>query len=188
MRKQSCCVWCAWYGRALPPSDFRDAPRPRFLSCAKEAAMCAIEPHSLLLSKCVHSVQRTRRCDRIACYSVLLLLCDDGWIMAPEMLRLRSSSQMRGVNTQGTAAGGVWLRPSVCVRAIGTRCRRGSTARYQKLKIWRVTPGCVRDADRKICVYRKTQFCKLRIEGSNNAILCHMHLFIMYLGPQRATF
>ena len=50
------------------------APRPTLLSCAREAAMCSIETH-VLLSKCVHSVQRTRRCDRIACYSVLLLLC-----------------------------------------------------------------------------------------------------------------
>ena len=51
-------------------------------------------------------------------------LCDDG-LIAPKMLRLRSSSQMREVSTHGAARGGVWLRPSVCVRAISTRCRRG---------------------------------------------------------------
>ena len=44
--------------------------------------MMAIDTHSLL-SKCVHSVQRTRRCcGRIVCYSVQLALCvmagDDG--------------------------------------------------------------------------------------------------------------
>ena len=46
-------------------------------------------------------------------------------MIAPKMLRLRSSSQMRRVTTHGAAGGGVWLRPGVCVRAIVTRCRRG---------------------------------------------------------------
>ena len=33
-----------------------------------------LDRNSLLLSKCVHSDQRTRRCDRMSCYSVQLLL------------------------------------------------------------------------------------------------------------------
>ena len=111
----------------------------------------AIDTHSLLLPKCVHLVQRTRRCDQIA---VLLQrtaasLCDDG-LMAPKMLRLRSSSQMREVNTHGTAAGGVWLRPSVCVRAIGSRYRRGRNRQGSEVdNLARVTPGYARDADRQ---------------------------------------
>ena len=48
-------------------------------------------------------------------------LCGDGLMLAQKMLRLRSSSQMREVNTDGAARGGVWLRSSVCVRAIGIR-------------------------------------------------------------------
>ena len=52
-------------------------------------------------------------------------LCDGGLMIVPNMLRLRSSSQMREVNTHGAAGGEVWLRPSVCVRAIGNRRRRG---------------------------------------------------------------
>ena len=82
-------------------------------------------------------------------------LCDDGLMMAPKMLRLRSFSQMREVNTHGAAGGGVWLRPSVCVTAIGTRCRRQGS---EVEKLARVTPGCVRDADRRtdrqICIYQ----------------------------------
>ena len=42
-----------------------------------------------------------------------------------KMLRLRSSSQLNVKSTHGTAGGRAWLKPSVCVRAIGTRCRRG---------------------------------------------------------------
>ena len=57
---------------------------------------------------------------------------------------------MREVNTHGTGGGGVWLRPSVCVRAIGTRCRRGLNRRGSEVEILaRVTPGYVRDADRQ---------------------------------------
>ena len=52
-------------------------------------------------------------------------LCDDGLMMTPKMLQLRWSSQMREVSTHGATGGGVWLRPSVCVTAIGTGCRRG---------------------------------------------------------------
>ena len=95
-------------------------------------------------------------------------LCDDG-LMAPKRLRLRSSSQMREVNTDGAARGGVWLRSSVCVRAIGTRCRRGVNRQGSEVEnLARVTPRCVRDADgsdRQICSYEiETQFCKLRID------------------------
>ena len=76
-----------------------------------------------------------------------VLLCD-GLMTAPKMLRLRSSSQMRQVNTHGAAGGGV--RPSVCMRAIGTRCRRGLNRQGSEVeKLARVTPGCVRDADRQ---------------------------------------
>ena len=76
-------------------------------------------------------------------------LCD-GFMMAPKMLRLRSSSQMREVNTHGAAGGGVWLRPSVCVRAIGTWCRRGLNLQGSEVEnLVRVTSGCVRDADRQ---------------------------------------
>ena len=39
----------------------------------ERAALRSIESHLLFLSKCVHSVHRTRCFDRIACYSVLLL-------------------------------------------------------------------------------------------------------------------
>ena len=71
------------------------------------------------------------------------------------MLRLRSSSQMAEVNTHGAEGGGCWLRPSVCVRAISSRRRRGrNPQRDQKLKHWRVTTGCVREADRQ--TYRST--------------------------------
>ena len=99
----------------------------------------AIDTHSLLSSKCVHTVQRTRRCcGRIACYSVLLLLlCDDGLMMAPKMLRLRSSSQMREVNTHGAAGGGVWLRPSVLREGYRYSVLSGVSRQDQKLKIWR---------------------------------------------------
>ena len=71
-------------------------------------------------------------------------LCDDGLTMAPKMLRLRSFSQMREVNTHGAAGGGVWLRPNACVRAIGTRCRRGLNRQGPEVEnLARVTPGCV---------------------------------------------
>ena len=57
---------------------------------------------------------------------------------------------MREVNTNGAAGGGVWLRPSVCVRAIGTRCRRGLNRQGSEVeKLARATPGCVKDADRQ---------------------------------------
>ena len=90
-------------------------------------------------------------------------LCDDDLIMAPKMLRLRSSGQMRQVNTHG-AVGRVWLRPSVCVRVIGARCRRGLNRQGSEVEnMARVTPGCVRDADRQTnrSAFTKveTQFC-----------------------------
>ena len=57
---------------------------------------------------------------------------------------------MRQVNTHGAAGGGVWLKPSVCVRAIGTRCRRGRNSQGSEAENFAiVTPGCVRDADRQ---------------------------------------
>ena len=75
-------------------------------------------------------------------------------LMAPKILRLRSSSQMREVNTHGAAGGGVRLRPSVCVRAIGTRRRRGLKCQGSEgEKLARVTPGCVRDADRQTALH-----------------------------------
>ena len=75
---------------------------------------------------------------------------DDDSMIAPNMLRLRSSSQIREVNTHGAAGGEVWLRPSVCVTAIGTRCRRGLNIQGSEVEIFpRVTPGCGRDADRQ---------------------------------------
>ena len=64
--------------RAQPPSDFRDTSHRlhgRRFSLAQEKQRYARSKLNSLLSKCVHSVQRTRRCDRIACYSVLLRLC-----------------------------------------------------------------------------------------------------------------
>ena len=77
-------------------------------------------------------------------------LCDDGLMMAPKMLRLRSSSQMREVNTHGAAGGRAWLRPSVCVRAIGTRCRRGLNRQGSKVdNLVRFTPRYVMGADRQ---------------------------------------
>ena len=61
-----------------------------------------------------------------------------------------ASSQMQEVNTHGAAGGGVWLRPNACVRAIGTRCRRGLNRQGPEVEnLARVTPGCVRDADRR---------------------------------------
>ena len=72
------------------------------------------------------------------------------------MLRLRPS-RMREVKTHGAEGGGVWLRPSVCVRAIGIRCRRGLNRQGSEVeKLARVTPGCVRDANRQtqICIYQ----------------------------------
>ena len=86
-------------------------------------------------------------------------LCD-GLVMAlPKGIRLRSSSQMREVNTHGAAGGRAWLRPSVCVKAVGTRCHRGVNRQGSELdNLARVTPGCVRDADRQtdrqICIYQ----------------------------------
>ena len=134
------------------PGTAGDWVWPRLRVC-----VLALDTHSLLLSRCVHSIQRTRRCcGQIACYSaLLLLLCDDGLMMAPKMLRLRSSSQMQD-NTQGAAGGVVWLRPSVCVRAIGTRCRRGLNRQGSEVEsLARVTPGCVRmRTDRQICIYQ----------------------------------
>ena len=41
---------------------------------------------------------------------------------------------MREVNAHGAAGGGVWLRSSVCVRAIGTRCRRGLNRQRSEVK------------------------------------------------------
>ena len=82
-------------------------------------------------------------------------LCDDGLMMAPKMLQLRSSSQMREANTHGAVGSGAWLRPSVCLRAIGTRCRRGLNLQGSDVgNLARVTPGYVRDADRdrQICI------------------------------------
>ena len=78
----------------------RDGYRHSFIVVIE---MCALSPvhSSLLWSNCV--LQRAAAS-----------LCDDG-LMAPKMLRLRSSSQMRKVNTHGAAGGGVWPRPSVCV-------------------------------------------------------------------------
>ena len=43
-------------------------------------------------------------------------LCDDGLFMVPNKCEKSS---------HGPAGGRAWLRPSVCVRATGTRCRRG---------------------------------------------------------------
>ena len=48
------------------------APRPALL--LRKRSSDVLDRNSLLLSKCVHSDQRTRRCDRKACYSVRLLL------------------------------------------------------------------------------------------------------------------
>ena len=91
---------------------------------------------SLLWSNCV--LQRAAAC-----------LCDDGLMMAPKMRRSRSSSQMREVS-QHTRRRRKWLRPSVCVRAVGTRCHRGLNRQGSEVEnLARVTPGCVRDADRQ---------------------------------------
>ena len=43
-------------------------------SLLRKRSSDVLDRNSLLLSKCVHSDQRTRRCDRMACYSVQLLL------------------------------------------------------------------------------------------------------------------
>ena len=64
-------------------------------------------------------------------------LCDDGLMMAPKMLRLRWSSQMREVNTHGAAGGGVWLRPSVLREGYRYSVLSGVSRQDQKLKIWR---------------------------------------------------
>ena len=90
-------------------------------------------------------------------------LRDDGLMMAPKMLRLRSSSQMRDVSTHGAAGDRVCLRPSVCVRAIGTRCRRGINRQGSEVEnLARVTPEYARDADRQadrqICIYKILRF------------------------------
>ena len=99
-------------------------------------------------------------------------LCD-GLMMAPKVLRLRSSSQMREVNTHGAAGGRAWLNPSVCVRTIGTRCRREVNRQGSEVEIWRVTPGYGRDADRQtdrqICIYQNRDSV-LQIE--NNYCYC----------------
>ena len=87
---------------------------------------------------------------------------------------------MREVNTHGAAGGGVWLRPSVCVRAIGTWCRRGLNLQGSEVEnLVRVTPGCVRDADRQTdrSAFTKieTQFCKLRtaaVSGNSGLLEC----------------
>ena len=100
-------------------------PRPRVCVMAVDTQfivvieMRALSPvHSLLWSNCV--LQRAAAS-----------LCDDALMMALKVLRLRSSGQMREVNTHGAAGRGVWFRPSVCVRAIGTRCRRGVNAEVE---------------------------------------------------------
>ena len=94
-------------------------------------------------------------------------------MMAPKVLRLRSSSQMREVNTHGAAGGRAWLNPSVCVRTIGTRCRREVNRQGSEVEIWRVTPGYGRDADRQtdrqICIYQNRDSV-LQIE--NNYCYC----------------
>ena len=93
--------------------------------------MFSIKTHSLLLSQCVHSVQRTRRFDRIACCSVLLLPCDDGLMMVPNE-NASSEAVQSNVRSQHTAPQGFGLgsgrapaegyRYSVPSRmAIGTR-------------------------------------------------------------------
>ena len=70
---------------------------------------------------------------------------------------------MREVNTHGTAGGGVWLRPSVCLSAIGTRCRRVLNRQGSEVEnLARVTPEYARDADRQadrqICIYKILRF------------------------------
>ena len=78
---------------------------------------------------------------------------------------------MREVNTHGAAGVWVWLRPSVCVRAIGARCRRGHNRQGSEVeKLTRATPGYIRDADRQTdgqsdrwaFTEIDTQFCKRR--------------------------
>ena len=57
---------------------------------------------------------------------------------------------MREVNTHGAAGGRAWLRPSVCVRAIGTRYRRGVNRQGSEVEnLAGVTPGYGRDADKQ---------------------------------------
>ena len=74
---------------------------------------------------------------------------------------------MREVNTHGAAGGRAWLRPSVCVRAIGTRCRLGVNRQGSEVEIWRESrlgmEGMRTDRDR--CAFTKieTHFCKLII-------------------------
>ena len=87
-------------------------------------------------------------------------LGDDGLMMATKMLRLRSSSQIRDVvNTHGDAGGGIWLRPSVCARTIGPKCRQGLNRQGSEADILpRLAPGCGMEAggqtDRQICIYQ----------------------------------
>ena len=76
---------------------------------------------------------------------------------------------MREDNAHGAAGDRAWLRPSVCVRTIGTRCRRGVNRQGSEVEnLPRVTPGYVRDAgrqtNRQIYIVQKinTPFCKLR--------------------------
>ena len=141
----------------------------------------AIDTHSLLLPKCVHLVQRTRRCDQIA---VLLQrtaasLCDDG-LMAPKMLRLRSSSQMREVNTHGTAGGRAWLRPSVCVRVPWDADRQESNSRNSDSVLQTENFGS-RPNNRLTSIVRNTRSYPHRCTPSSCSLMPYV------AAPQRTT-
>ena len=73
---------------------------------------------------------------------------------------------MREVNTHGTAGGGVWLGPSICVSAISTRYRRGLNRQRSGVeKLAKVTPGCVRDADRQTDLHLPKKRLSLQTEN-----------------------
>ena len=58
----------------LPTSETPATGSTADASLLRKRSSDVLDRNSLLLSKCVHSDQRTRRCDRKACYSVRLLL------------------------------------------------------------------------------------------------------------------
>ena len=101
----------------LPTSETPATGSTADASLLRKRSSDVLDRNSLLLSKCVHSDQRTRRCDRMACYSVQLLL---------RVMMVCSWYQKKcEESSHGPAGGRAWLRSSVRVRATGTRWRRG---------------------------------------------------------------
>ena len=81
---------------------------------------------------------------------------------------------MREVDIHGTARGGFWLCPNVCVRAIGIRCRWVLNRQGSEVEnLVRVTPESVRDADRQT---DRSAFTKIENQFCILIIRLHIHV------------